>query len=238
MILYSSCPGCRKQVRVAAGHASVCGDGCNTPSSAVEQLVAGYVAAAETDAPALELDQLAEALDEADREPPCSLGVAAAAYARAGLPCFPLSTRGKLPAVSRQRGGKGVLDATTDVDRIERWWKRNPTNNIGLATGFKFDVVDVDFDKGAAAYWPNVRDVDSFEVDALVSTPHGLHAYVLPTGESNTANAKTGIDFRGKGGYVVAPPSVVECDRGHRSKRACSIGIYRWWSKPSPRILE
>lgn len=44
----------------------------------------------------------------------------------------------------------------------------------------------------------------------------GLHLYVRPTGDENGANIMPGIDYRGLGGYVVAPPS-----RGR-------LGRYTW----------
>ena len=45
----------------------------------------------------------------------------------------------------------GVKDATTNRARILAWWTRHPQANIGLATGHRFDVLDVDGPKGAHA---------------------------------------------------------------------------------------
>ena len=73
------------------------------------------------------------------------LAESAPAYGRGGYEVFPL--RGKVPAIanphppgSYQRehckgecglDGHGVLDATTDVDRILAWWSARPAANIG-----------------------------------------------------------------------------------------------------------
>ena len=38
----------------------------------------------------------------------------------------------------------GVNDATTNRARVLAWWTRHPRANIGLATGHRFDVLDVD----------------------------------------------------------------------------------------------
>jgi len=45
----------------------------------------------------------------------------------------------------------GVKDATTNRARILAWWTRHPQANIGLATGHRFDVLDVDGPAGAQA---------------------------------------------------------------------------------------
>ena len=44
------------------------------------------------------------------------IGDYALEYARAGWEIFPL--RGKFPLIPKHKGGKGVLDATSDVDRV------------------------------------------------------------------------------------------------------------------------
>ena len=53
----------------------------------------------------------------------------ALAYAEAGWEVFPL--RGKVPAIPKADGGKGVLDATTDLEQVAAWWHRMPDANIG-----------------------------------------------------------------------------------------------------------
>lgn len=234
--LFSSCQGCRKLIELSAPLAEpVCGS-CVYQPTHEDQLAEDLreLILSELPPAALGADALAATLDQLASQPQWTLGGTAAAYARHGWPVFPLASGSKMPAIPKAKGGRGVLDATTDVDRIRRWWDKHPNYNIGVATGFLFDVVDVDFRKpGTALRWADIRDVEDFEVDALVSTPHGLHAYVLPDGESSSTNSYLGIDVRGRGGYVVVPPSLVDCDKDHGN---CE-GLYRWWSKPSPRIL-
>jgi hypothetical protein len=45
----------------------------------------------------------------------------------------------------------GVKDATTNRARILAWWTSHPQANIGLATGHRFDVLDVDGPAGTHA---------------------------------------------------------------------------------------
>lgn len=127
---------------------------------------------------------------------------AALAYAAYGWPVHPLRPGQKVPSTAR-----GFKDATVDPERLAAWWTRHPDHNVGLATGGAFDVVDVDncdaadrVQELAGPNWPT---------GPVVLTPRGWHVYVVPTGRGNAAGIIPGLDYRGRGGYVVAPPSVV-----------------------------
>jgi hypothetical protein len=160
------------------------------------------------------------------------LGYAAYVYAKDGWPVFPLAKRSKVPAI---KGGKGFKDATTDARRIERWWDRHPEHNIGLATGHAFDVIDIDTkDKDGNPSHEGVRSLGELleagkvpECHAVaVTASGGMHLYVKPTGKGNFAGIRPGVDYRGLGGYVVAPPSLLR--EPGRS--------YTWLVEPSPII--
>src|SRR5260221_12533215 len=71
---------------------------------------------------------------------------AALAYAAQGIPVFPLAPGMKVPAISKDEGGRGFHDATTDTERIRRWWKRWPRANIGIPTGSASGWVVIDID--------------------------------------------------------------------------------------------
>jgi hypothetical protein len=45
----------------------------------------------------------------------------------------------------------GLKEATCNRARVLAWWTRHPQANIGLATGHRFDVLDVDGPAGAQA---------------------------------------------------------------------------------------
>jgi hypothetical protein len=103
----------------------------------------------------------------------------------------------------------GVTDATCNRARILAWWSRHPQANIGLATGHTFDVLDVDGPEGAQAIrtFAGAHGLQSW--GPLVRTGGGgWHSYLTPTGLGNAQpQGLEHVDWRGRGGYVVAPPS-------------------------------
>lgn len=186
----------------------------------------------ELDAQESIIDDLKRKIADLDNQPPRFLD-AAVQYAKWGWPVFPLGYLSKHPAIPKDKGGNGVKDATTDVDRIKRYWQKNPTHNIGIATGYAFDVLDIDTPKKEGD--PDGRDVlpkilasnDIPDAHGVVITANGgFHYYLEPAGIGNRAGILPGVDIRGKGGYVVAPPSRLPDGR-------------RWfWSIPvSPTLI-
>ena len=154
------------------------------------------------------LDVLA-ALIRVDRSP--NLALAAQSLAAAGVPVFPCLVEGKRPLTRR-----GFLDASSDPEQVAAWWSRTPNANIGIPTGAPSGVVVVDVDvhgthDGRAAFQ---RASDAGLVDGaglLVRTPTGgVHVYfpaTLGSEQRSWQAATAGVDFRGDGGYIIAPPS-------------------------------
>ncbi len=152
---------------------------------------------------------------KAETMPPNNPMLAAAlAYAAEGLPVFPLQVRGKLPIIPKDKGGHGCLDATTDAEQIRAWWKEYPRANIGIATSAERAVLDVD--KGHGGY-ESLADLEA-EYGPLPATRRarsgngGLHIWFTGQGLKNKQGPNwglPGLDWRGKGGYVVAPPSTL-----------------------------
>jgi hypothetical protein len=103
----------------------------------------------------------------------------------------------------------GVKDATTNRARILAWWTRYPQANIGLATGHRFDVLDIDGPAGAQAIRELAATHGFQSSGPLVRTGGGgWHFYLAPTGLGNVQPRDLEhVDWRGRGGYVVAPPS-------------------------------
>jgi hypothetical protein len=138
------------------------------------------------------------------RQPP-PMAASALWYAEQGLHVFPLQPQRKIP----YKGSSGFKDATTDRDQILVWWNIDPLANIGIATGHLVDVIDIDGPIGVRS-WARMEDLPP--IIGVVSTPRpgGNHLYVHATGRGNKAAIAPGVDYRGLGGYVVAPPSINE----------------------------
>jgi Bifunctional DNA primase/polymerase, N-terminal len=161
---------------------------------------------------------------------------AALGYAARGIPVYPVHWPCRIPggtslACSCRRGAgcdrpakhpllrHGLHDATTHADQLKRWWSRWPQANLGLATGIIFDALDVDGPAGLAALQQLPGAVGLRLPGPLVATGGGgWHHWFAPTGLGNRPpRGLAHIDWRGRGGAVLAPPS------RHLSGRS-----YRW----------
>jgi hypothetical protein len=134
----------------------------------------------------------------------------ALAYADRGWPVFPCQAGQKTPATPH-----GYQDATTDPAQITIWFTRHPRWNVAIATGAPGpDVLDVDdhgpAGNGYAAFARLNRAGLLAGAAAYVRTPSGgLHAYFRGSDQRNGHLSAHHLDFRSRGGYIVAPPSVI-----------------------------
>jgi Bifunctional DNA primase/polymerase, N-terminal len=103
----------------------------------------------------------------------------------------------------------GLNDASTNREQVQWWWQRFPQANIGLATGHLFDVLDVDGPTGERSMARLSAKHPFGPPGPLVRTGRGgWHVYLAPTGLGNPKpRGLEKVDWRGKGGYVLAPPS-------------------------------
>jgi hypothetical protein len=158
-----------------------------------------------------------------------TVALAAIVYARRGWPVFPChspvarraactcgmpdcGSPGKHPRVRN-----GLNAATTDELQVRRWWGRWPHANVGIRTGAESGlvVVDVDPAHGGAESLDRLVSVHGrfFDGTRTVRTGGGgWHFYFRHPGElvRNDTGRRLGpgIDVRGDGGYVLAPPSL------------------------------
>lgn len=137
------------------------------------------------------------------------MGEAALRYAQRKIPVFPV--RGKLPLTEH-----GFKDATFRAETVRRWWATNPEANIAIPTGAVSGLVVLDVD-------PRHRGNESLaELEAKHgSLPQTLESktggggrhlfFALTEGQivrNSAGKLGPGLDVRGQGGYVVAPPSI------------------------------
>lgn len=140
-----------------------------------------------------------------------SLARAAAGYARRGWWVFPLKPKSKEPLTTH-----GVHDASNDPHVVIAWWQEWPTSNVGLDVHRSgLVVVDLDPAKGGVAAWEAVcADYTLPPYNTLRSKTGsgGMHLLYRAPMEMIVRNSSEklgpGIDVRGKGGYIVLPPSV------------------------------
>lgn len=139
---------------------------------------------------------------------------AAVKYAKRGWSVFPVK-KNKTPYTPN-----GFHNATTNLDTITRWWKEYPDANVGIATGSMsqgLTVIDIDIDESKGIHgdesFQDWCDEEGVFIDSLtaVTGRGGKHLYFMssfPYG--NKTGCLPGVDIRGEGGYVIAPPSIHE----------------------------
>jgi P4 family phage/plasmid primase-like protien len=127
-------------------------------------------------------------------------------YIRLGWPVIPL--RGKLPLTEH-----GSKDATLNESQARAWWEKWPQANVGVATGHRFFVIDVDVKSGGEEAWDMFRAQHGALPDTIeqITGTGGKHIlYALPDFPVQNSQGKVGpgIDIRGSGGYIVVSPSI------------------------------
>jgi hypothetical protein len=121
--------------------------------------------------------------------------------ARNNIPVFPCSPD-KTP-----RTAHGFKDASSDERQIRRWFGPCPDALIGVPTGVKFDVLDLDLQHAEARAW--LADHQLPDTRTHLTRSGGQHLLFKPTsGLSNSIGKPArGIDIRAAGGYVIWWPA-------------------------------
>jgi predicted P-loop ATPase len=142
---------------------------------------------------------------------------AALALAAAKFRVFCLLPRKKIPALQ-----KWNELATTHLDQVKALFPEvddgmlTAESNIGIATGNGLFVLDLDPRHGSAASIADLQvEHGKLPMTRTVRTPSGgQHLYFkVPAGQvvrNSSGKVGAGLDIRGDGGYVVAPPSVTD----------------------------
>jgi hypothetical protein len=125
-------------------------------------------------------------------------------YQARGFAVLPLREASKLPASPH-----GLKDASTDVDQLVSWWLECPTFNVGIRTGAVSGIAVLDVDPEGDA---SLAELPPLPHTWSSITPRGRHFYFRHPGRevrNSAGKLGPGLDVRGDGGYVVAPPSIV-----------------------------
>jgi Bifunctional DNA primase/polymerase, N-terminal/Protein of unknown function (DUF3987)/Primase C terminal 1 (PriCT-1) len=120
-----------------------------------------------------------------------------------GWPCIPIDCSTKKPLVPWKEYQEVLPNEQTLCD----WFTQHPNAGVGIVTGRASNLFVIDADNDAGQ--------DTIRTLALPRTPtvathRGKHWYFrFPEGVAvrNTAKRVEGLDTRGEGGYVIAPPS-------------------------------
>lgn len=161
------------------------------------------------------------------------IGTHAVEYATRSFAVFPLI--GKVPAI---RGGRGVLDATTDVATVAGWWGgRYAGCNIGGRVPDSMIVIDIDPRNGGMDAIGALQAEHGPLPPTLTTVSGrgdgGAHLfYRRPHGKLTSRRLGAGVDLKTSTGYVVLPPSI-HPDTGGRYVR-----IDRPVAAPPPWLCE
>jgi hypothetical protein len=228
--IYSTCRACNGLLHVTNPNNTV-HPTCPPKPKPAEKLTQQWLQAA-TNEDTDTADRLETEIEHIDSQPPRLLD-AALIYASWNWPVFPLKTASmaaqahdpyktaKTPATKN-----GFKDATTDTEQIRAWWTRNPDAGIGLATGHHFDVIDIDTPAGIPTYLQLLQQNRTIH-GQVTTASGGIHLYTATTGQGCRTRMLPGVDVRGAGGYVIAPPTRLLNNRRW---------AYTWNHLPSPFI--
>jgi len=129
--------------------------------------------------------------------------------ARRGLPIFPCVNQPGQDTDKRPLTPNGFKDASTDPDLVHEWWTAHPNALIGVPTGIKFVVVDLDLEHEEAQAWL----ADNRDRVPLTRTHRtrsgGIHWLFAPNDKIKCSVSRLGphIDTRGHGGYIIWWPA-------------------------------
>lgn len=134
-------------------------------------------------------------------------------YVSKGFSVIPLKPKDKRPDIDTWKLFQ--THKPTD-DNLKVWFGNGSDNNIAIVTGEISDIAVVDFDSPESIEFSKKNN---FPITPLVKTGKGYHAYYhYKEGVRNFQKRDDlpGIDLRGDGGYVVAPPSIHESGKQYQ----------------------
>lgn len=162
-------------------------------------------------------------------------------YLARGWSVLPLRGGEKRPLVVWEP----LQNTRASADEVSGWFSRWPNANIGIVTGEISNLVVLDIDPNHGGDVSLARLERRFgplpETIEAATGGGGRHLYFAHPGGliRNRTGLAQGIDLRGDGGYIVAPPSIHPSGRpylwaaGHSPEEAVLAALPRWLLLPS-----
>lgn len=177
---------------------------------------------------------------ETETDPASLTMIAALKYVALGLRPIPLPARSKSAKI-----GRWPMLGMPDEETVGNWYTGNPdeegspwagmvgpSGNVGIVGGNGIIILDIDPRNGGRESLEKlVEEFGPLPETATVRTGgHGTHLYFrLPPGvEVGKSEPSPGVEVKGQGAYVVAPPSV----------HPDTSELYEWERHPSDGIAE
>jgi hypothetical protein len=151
---------------------------------------------------------------------------AARQYLGYGWSVIPMRAREKRPLIKWQL----YQQRQATEAEIEEWFRRWPQANVGIVTGVVSGLVVLDIDPGhggdeSLAVWEREHGPLPHTITAATGGGGHHHYFRHPGGLiHNRAGLAAGIDLRGDGGCVVAPPSIHSSGNPYSWVAGCAPG--------------
>lgn len=162
-------------------------------------------------------------------------------YLARGWCVVPLRARDKRPLIAWEP----LQTARPSPQQVADWFSRWPDANIGIVTGeiSNLVVLDIDPKHGGDASLARLERRYGPLPDTIeaITGGGGRHLYFAHPGgwTRNRTGLAQGIDLRGDGGYIVAPPSIHPSGQpyawalGHSPEESALAALPRWLLLPS-----
>jgi hypothetical protein len=131
-------------------------------------------------------------------------------YLARGWSVLPLRARDKRPLIAWEQ----LQSVRPSAEQVAEWYSQWPAANIGIVAGEISNLVVLDIDPKHGGDASLERLEQRFgplpETVEVTTGSGGRHLYFTHPGGliRNRAGLAQGIDLRGDGGYIVAPPSI------------------------------
>lgn len=164
---------------------------------------------------------------------------AAQAYLRRGWSVIPIRPADKRPLIP----WRPYQDDRPSAAEVAGWFQRWPQANIAIVTGTLSGLVVLDIDPGhggETSLEVLVKRYGPLPATLTAATGGGgRHLYFAHPGQriANRTGLSPGLDLRGDGGYIVAPPSWHASGRPYRWQPGAGpseLAPLLTWLKPTP----